>query len=256
MKYFGIRRRLAARALGVVFLAMGSVIAQAQEGGGWQCELTPYFTLAGINGSVRPVGGKTISISASPGDLLTNLDVGGSVAFEARHGRWGVVFDGIYMKLSKNVTLRDSLYSSVDVGVKSGITSIEALYRAADQKDLTVDVVGGVRFWATETKLDYNEAQLPAKTVTNEKNWTDPVIGSRLKVGLADDLKFNALLDLGGFAVSSRFTYQVYLGAEYRFNDDLSGKFGYRLMGIDYDNEGYTNNLLIHGLTVGVTITF
>jgi len=92
--------------LGVIVSALATPalgFAQAEPPqDGWHFEATPYLWAAGLSGWTR-VGARTptAKFDANFSDVWRNLDFGAMGAFEARNGRWAILFDAIYVKLSK-----------------------------------------------------------------------------------------------------------------------------------------------------------
>src|SRR5215472_12752113 len=59
----------------------------APDEAGWHVDLTPYLWFAGAHGTVGVLG-RTASVHASPGDLLSHFDIGIMGAAEARYNRF------------------------------------------------------------------------------------------------------------------------------------------------------------------------
>ena len=62
--------------------------------------------------------------------------------------------------------------------------------------------------------------------------------------------------DVGGFGVGSDFTWQVGAGAVYKYSDKYSIKFGYRLLSVDYNKDGFVYDMKSDGLFVGMGVKF
>jgi hypothetical protein len=76
--------------------------------GSWQFEATPYLWAAGLDGTLainnRPQQDLTVQQDFS--GLFKILDLAASGSFEARNGRWGVLFDAVYFKVSRRLWRR------------------------------------------------------------------------------------------------------------------------------------------------------
>ena len=59
----------------------------------WQNTITPYVFFSGMDGTVG-VGPVTADVNLSFGDLLSNLKLGGMLAYEGRKGPYSIAFDG------------------------------------------------------------------------------------------------------------------------------------------------------------------
>ena len=53
--------------------------------------------------------------------------------------------------------------------------------------------------------------------------------------------------DVGGFDAASQFTWQAMAGFGYNFQQYGSLLLGYRAIGTDYTNNGFTYNIIAHG---------
>ena len=99
------RRLQSVGALFCAMLLLGTAMpVNAQSAGGpsgdWRYEFTPYLWASGMKGDVQAGNLPRTSVDMSFTDILDILDFGIMGAFEARKGRWGLLFDAIYMKVS------------------------------------------------------------------------------------------------------------------------------------------------------------
>ena len=76
----------------------GPAMAQSS---GWDFAVSPYLWAPGINASVGTALG-TVGVDKSSSDVLSDLDLAFMGAFEARNGRWGLIADLFYAKLSQS----------------------------------------------------------------------------------------------------------------------------------------------------------
>jgi opacity protein-like surface antigen len=56
--------------------------------------------------------------------------------------------------------------------------------------------------------------------------------------------------------VSSDLTYQIYGGIGYRFKEWFSAELGYRVLDVDYDDDGFVYDLTMHGPMAGFRFQF
>lgn len=96
-------------------------------------------------------GLRSTRMDPSFGDLLKELDFGAMLAAEVRYGRWGFLFDGMYMKLSKDADTSGPLFSGADVTSKTGIIGGAFLYRPVWLDRFTLDVLAGARAGSPRT---------------------------------------------------------------------------------------------------------
>lgn len=260
-----------ARALvaGMLALVHGTAaIAQSTttQAGGWQYEFTPYLWAAGMKGDTQTGTLPKVSVDAGFDDILDVLDFGVMGAFEARKGRWGMLFDAVYMKLSDAATasrtgpgpIGATLTANANVEMKQTVLAGAAAYRAVEGGS-PVDLIGGLRYNRIEVNADIN-ASLFALTGTvarsGKEDWFDPYVGVRIQHPVGDRWKLVGYADIGGFGVGSDVTWQVMAGASYDFSKTVAGKFGYRAYYADYDKNGFLYDIRNEGLYVGIGIRF
>ena len=65
-----------------------------------------------------------------------------------------------------------------------------------------------------------------------------------------------AYADVGGFGIGSDFTWQAMLGVNYEFSPTVVGKAGYRMLGVDYDRNGFAYDMFYSGLYLGAGFRF
>src|SRR5215471_8183275 len=87
-----------ALALFAALLCCWSRMAQAQTSD-YHVQFTPYGFWTGVNGTVGEQG-RTANVDASFGDIIRHLDMVAMVYFDARIGRWRLLVDNIYVKVS------------------------------------------------------------------------------------------------------------------------------------------------------------
>jgi hypothetical protein len=257
---------------GVLLAALGltPAIAQAQAvaspDSGWSFEVTPYLWGAAMNGEVGAGSLPAINVDMSFSDILDNLDAGLMGAFEARKGRWGLLFDGIYMKLAHSATasrtgggpIGATLTASAELEVAQTMYAAALAYRTIEGRS-PLDVIGGLRYAKIEAEARIDGsfyAQTGTAIRSAEKDWVDPYIGVRAQRPIAERWTFVGYADVGGFGVGSDFTWQLAVGFDYEFSKSIAGKFGYRTLSVDYDNDGFRYDMTNSGLYLGVGIRF
>jgi opacity protein-like surface antigen len=239
---------------------LSAVPAFAQSGSSgdrnqWSFEVTPYLWAAGLQGDVE-VRNRKASVDPSFSDLLKDLDFGVMTAAEIRYGRWGFLFDGMYMRLSKDGDTPGPLFAGVDVVSKTGIIAGSFMYRPVWLDRFTLDILAGARAWILDTELEFKPGILPGVTVSKSTAFADPIIGLRAAVNVTDRLSVSVLGDVGGFGVSSDLTWQAFGGIEYRFARHWSARVGYRALGIDFEKAQIKLDAVMHGPVLGVSFRF
>ena len=256
----------------VLGAALGATptVAQAQAaasaGGGWTFEFTPYLWGAAMSGEVAGGPLPTINVDMSFSDILDNLDAGLMGAFEARNGRWGLLFDAIYMKLAHSATasrtgpgpIGSTATASAELEMTQTVYAAAVAYRAIEGRT-PLDVIGGARYakLTADAQIDGSfYAQTGSVAAGAEKSWVDPYVGVRVQHPIAERWTLVGYADVGGFGVGSDFTWQAAAGVNYEFSKAIVGKFGYRYLYVDYDKDGFRYDMGNSGLYLGVGIRF
>jgi opacity protein-like surface antigen len=219
-----------------------------------------------MSGDVQGGALPTIGVDMSFSDILDNLDAGLMGAFEARKGRWGFLFDAIYMKLKDSGTasrtgpgpIGATATASAELEVKQTLFAAAVAYRAVEGR-APLDVIGGLRYSRLEADASINGsffAQTGTVARSAEKDWVDPYIGVRVLQPIAAHWTLVGYLDIGGFGVGSDFTWQSLVGVNVEFSKTFAGKFGYRYISVDYDKDGFVYDMANSGLYLGVGIRF
>lgn len=189
----------------------------------WRYAAGLYLWAAGLNGDVT-LGGQTVAVEASFGDIVDNLDAGGQARLEATNGRWGVLGDVIYIDLS-----HETERLSAELGAKQTILEILGARRFGTSFDL---LLGG-RYNELDNQIQFG-GPLGLPTLKDGHSWIDPMVGGRW-VGGSDRLHLTLRGDLAGFGVGSDLTWN----AEGVFAYDITERFlvglGYRITDAEFE---------------------
>lgn len=255
----------------VIALAFVGSPASAQDkpvDSKWEFHVIPYFWLASLDGDVTVKGIKS-SVSLSGSDLLDMLDYGGEVHVEAWKGRWGIFLDPTFLKLSADGRANRPLVGRIDVDVdlKEWLVEFGGLYTlggwpiGTNGKKLSLDVLGGGRYWYMKGKLNADVPLLGfSRRVEQSKDWIDPIMGARLRADLTNKLSLAVRGDIGGFSVGSDFTWNASAIFGYNFSQTVSAWLGYRALGVDYESgSGFSKfkyDVTMQGPIVGLGFRF
>lgn len=234
--------------------------AQQPDESRWRFEFTPNLWAAGIKGKFGDGGAGTSvpRFDASFDNLLSNLDFAFMGTFEARKGRWGIMGDLIYMSLSSDVTValppNPIAPTAKSTGELDGtVLTAGGAYRVT-AGTTAVDAIGGLRYYALKPSVSIPG---PAGRVLEPKaNWTDPILGIRVRQPLSEHWALTAYADVGGFGIGSDFSYQFYVGAEYSFSSSMAARIGYRQLRADYEQDDRRLDLTFGGIMLGLRISF
>jgi opacity protein-like surface antigen len=252
-------------------LALAPIPARAQtaaaaSGSEWTFDFTPYIWGVAMSGDVQGGALPAISIDMSFSDILDNLDAGLLGAFEARKGRWGLLFDAIYMKLETSGTasrtgpgpIGATATASAQLEVAQKMVAAAIAYRAVEGP-APIDIIGGLRYAKIEADAAISGsffAQAGTVARSADKSWVDPYIGVRALQPISNHWTLVSYLDIGGFGVGSDFTWQALVGMNYEFSKTFSAKLGYRYLSVDYDKNDFVYDMANSGLYAGLGIRF
>lgn len=227
----------------------------AEAEGGWTFSVAPYFWIAGLSGDTAQFGLPTVHIDSSFSDIFGNLDFAFMAAGEARHGRFSVIGDVIYTKLSADAeTPLGILASDVDVTSESFSGLLGLGYAVLDGPDGHLDVVGGIKLWSVETTISLSGGLLGRREASDSATWVDGVVGLRGKYSFTPEIYLTGWGLVGGGGAD--IDWDVALGIGYDFNDRVSAIAGYRALGVDYSDDGFLFDTVQQGPILGVAIKF
>lgn len=262
----------------VLALALGaslgaSEFAAAQTSGtnptDWQFELTPYFWAAGLKGPTQIGRLPQINVNESFLDILRVLDFAAMGTFEARKERWGLLLDGMYFKLSDGMTatrtgpgpIGATATANANLTIKQTLLTGGVAYRVLEGST-PVDIIGGARYNKLSANADIGISFFgplglnpsATRSLSDEKSWTIPIIGARVAHPIADRWTLTGYADVGGSSGNSG--WQLAGGAAYAYSKDVSLKFGYRALKIDYNKNGFLYDVTFQGPYVAATFNF
>ena len=218
--------------------------ARAEEPG-WQFRIAPYAWGLGIKRDVG-VGALVAPVDVEFLDAIEDLDLAGMLAAEANNGTFGVLLNGMYMKLGSR---SETPGGSLDVDVEEWVFEACAVYRVVKSAKTSVDAGLGARAKGIEITLD------PARgegDVGKSKQWTDPILVARVRQQFTEKWFGMVTGDVGGFGSASDLTWSVTAATGYAFNDTVAALFGYRYLDCDYEDGAFTFDAAESGLALGL----
>jgi len=261
----------------------------------WTVSLTPYAWVPFLQGDVT-VKGRSVDIDVTPIELLEHLDAVPFMSYiEARKGPLALYNDIFFAKVGVDASVSRSVRgltvgADADLDVTLAIIEVGGAFEIARwssgsggglkdvpafQRYTALDVLAGARYWHQEADIKLGLAatlDLNGLVVTRNRaiarsgdvDWVDPLVGFRIRQGLAPGQELLLRADVGGFDVGSKFSWNV-LGA-YSFDFAVrngvtySGMLGYRALSVDFEkNSGtskYEYDVVQHGPVVGLTLRF
>ena len=263
----GLLRKCAlAGAIGIL-LCTGSALAGESGTGAVQVSATPYLWAAGLHGDVT-VRGQSASVDASFIDTVKEADsiLGFQGHLEIRRDRLGGFLDVTYLDIGED----DISAGPFSLDATQNLTLVEfgLLYRVADLPSPSsdgaglgtrVDAYAGGRYTNVGVELDFDRLG----EFERDKDWVDPIVGTRVVTDLSRDLQIVVGGDVGGFGAGSDFTWSALGLLGYRF--DLFGReatalAGYRALAQDYDSgsgpKRFEWDVMLRGPVFGLMVRF
>lgn len=190
-----------------------------KKGKTWQFTLAPYVIFPFMNGSTT-LANQTVDVDLDTGDILKRLEWFLTLYFEARHPKFTIATDLLYMNLGQGGQLPVS-DRSADFKLQQLAAEFVFLGRIVKWFELG----GGGRVNFVQAGLTAPAGMvLPAIDLDFRRTWFDPLIALRFSVPFANDHWRLALrADVGGFTLGSTYAWQVYPYGGYNF-DGIKGK--------------------------------
>lgn len=241
----------------------------------WQIRFKPYFWMPSLDAD-STVSGLSGSVELNFGDVLDHLDMTAMGQVEAWNGKWGFVFDGVYMNLGADGSFegtRGGAAFDLDADVRLGMADFALYYRLFEQplgddnqQMLIFEPYGGLRYGYLRQKIDLNiniaGVGSAGRTLGTSEDWVEPFIGGRVIWDLNDTWSLNVRGDAGGFGIGSAsdLTWQVLGGIDYKLSENTTLNAGYRYVDLDYSRGSGANefgiDLKAQGPYLGLTILF
>jgi len=251
-------------------------IVHEDEKPDWTLQVTPFLWAASLSGKISPFQrGSTVDVDKSFSDVMEHLNVGGFLNIRARHQRFVLSGNMMYVDTSDaqargplsafqipglGITIPSGASIDAKVDTTQFMATLLGGYRVLDRPEFTLDMLGGVRFWHISNSIavttHHPSTGRHSASYSENFGWIDPLVGTRVFFPLTDNWSFQSEADLGGFGVGSDLTWSVLASATYTFTDTLSASAGYKALKVNYDNHRHVYDTLLSGPVIGVTWRF
>jgi len=291
-----LRRLLAAVVLTVLLAAGAMSRAQAQQPaslpppgtgvGGWTINVAPYLWLPTINVNLAynlpgNLGGRLpTETSTGPGAWLPKLDIGALMSADAQYGRFSILTDFLYMRLSAtgshissldffglpSMPISRSLETSVGTTLASTIWTLAGGYTAVQGPWGNFDLLAGFRYLGINARTDYNLALTVTGPrgngatfggmggVSGNANIWNGIVGFRGRIRIEDTGFFLPYyFDIG--AGGSNLTWQISGGVGYQ-KSWWGVALLYRYLSFDQGNEGLVRSMHMPGPMIMANFSF
>jgi hypothetical protein len=230
---------------------------------------------------LRATGGVTVrgfnsEVDADLGDILSALDWAAFVRGSVEKGRWGVLTDLSYVKLSGQAGKtgpRGLFTGDTKVSTSQGIYDFALRYRAgaeetaiAEPGAFTFIPYAGVRVLDLGTDVQAEIRKVDGDRVFGAersfgRTWAQPLLGFQATYFLSPKLRAFARADIGGFDFSGakNYTGNAQLGLGYAVGNNTDINLSWRYLGINYSNGDERPNGIRsyqNGIELGVKFFF
>ncbi len=220
----------------------------------WEFRMTLYGWAQGLDGEIG-VRGRTADVDIGFDDIVKDLDMAFMGAFIISRERWSFVADFTYAEIGADDQIRET---SIDFNQQQFLGNFTLNYEAYKTESMMFCLYAGARVNGLDVALEIDDRRTPNRDFdeSDSISWVDPIIGARLGVNLSEKFFGFASGDVGGFGVSSEFTWQALAGFGYRVTENGSLLLGYRAIGTDYTHGGFTYDLVASGPVIGYEYKF
>lgn len=221
------------------FLISGTVWAQDSDS--WDWKITPYLWTVAISGDLD-AGSIHQDIDVSFKDILSDLDIGGSIFAEFGKGNHAIHFDYTYLRLKPDPTEFPSppFPEGSTLSTKMTNNIFETGYNYRWDGAGGGAIVLGARYWDIEMRLtpDFTgPGVIDPDPVEVGPNWWDFFVGIKTTNSLSDNWDFDFYGTIGQGGSDLPWTLQGVFAR--RFSNDNRLALGLRVWGIDYSkNQG------------------
>lgn len=212
------------------------------SGDGWQFLVTPYMWAVSVESKVT-IGNYSTSSTMTFSDIWNDLQAAGEIHLEARKGKFGFFLDPTYLKLQQDSTFTGTRNGAAPPAARNlsltadmWLVEFGAFYQVGKWslgdkgRSLSVDVLGGGRYWYLHGSLDTGGLTNPTST----DHFLDPIVGATLSADLTEKLMVYVRGDIGGFGVGSDFSWNGAALFGYRITPGVIALLGYRMLYLDY----------------------
>jgi hypothetical protein len=221
--------------------------AAEPESDQWQFTITPYLWLATIKGTTGSTADPAAGTTSYNFLSLDNLDSVFFIAASASRGRWTIQTDMVFLNFSDSFA-PDPV--AIDIDLKGDILELSGAYLPRSFK--YTEILFGLR----RVSIELGITLTPGPQGSLKQVWLDPVIGLRHIRPLGKRWQAVIRADVGGFGVSSDFTFNGVAGAAFNMTKHSSLFLGYRYLTLEFGDDDILEDLTAKGFALGVEFRF
>jgi hypothetical protein len=119
-----------------------------------------------------------------------------------------------------------------------------------------IEAYAGFRAWWVDTEIEPQGSTVPLPTLDADESWIDPIVGLRAEFRWPNGWSLLAEGDIGGFGIGSDFSWHLLAAVGYSFNDHVQLSLGWKVLDVDYDDDGFVFDVQMSGPFVALTFSF
>lgn len=244
--------------LGAAAVVAGSGTADAQDV--WEFNVAPYVWMAGIDGDLAPASGLPAqSVSLSFGDILDDLEYGAFVFATARRDDWVLFFDASTVRTDSTETIGGPNVESVGIRSTTSNVMVAAGRTVARTDQYRIDAYAGARFWWLDNEFTVRASEAAGggdTELSSDASWADPLVGVAGTWTLNEKWNLYGVAEVGGFGVGADSEWSVLGGATYALTDTIGIAGAWRVLSVDYSQDGIVYDVRQSGPILGLTFRF
>jgi hypothetical protein len=253
----------------------------------WEATIAPFYTwLPGIHGTMG-VRGVNADVSFTAWDLIESIDevlhALDGIYFGSGHirqGNFGLFYDISYLDLSSSADFAGSgaydlgrleipieVDGVADASFKYSSYTLAGTYRFYETTETQLDAMLGARLTDVDIELavtgnvgvvlpggDVIPVAGGTASVGQEAHWWDAVAGMSGRHNFTPNWYVNGWALIG--AGESDYVYDVMGGIGYEWSNGWGLFGGWRVVGTDYSDDGFTYDNIMSGPVTGLSVRF
>jgi hypothetical protein len=229
---------------------------QAEE---WQFEFTPYIWAAANDGKSGAYGTlpngmpfESVSdIDISFSELAEELDFGTMFNFTANNGDW-LVYSEVTVLNVPGAKPPQPGTSDISVEIGGEIIDVGAGHRILARNNFDLYGYVGVRYFNLDVDVHTNNLG----TITTGDDFVDPFVGVHAKWQINNTFALQGRLEVGGLDDQPSEDTLVSVVLDHNLNENWSLKYFYRMVKVDYKDNGFIYEMEVTGPGMGATYIF
>lgn len=223
---------------------------------GWRYQASIYGWATALNGDIGIRSLPPAHVNLSAWDAIQHLDGAFAGSLMANDGTWLLFTDFMYAKVKADYGFRRSSGTADFDQEQFLVNALVGRRIPLDIQNFQLYGTAGIRYQHYEANLDIDPARFRSINRNGSKDWVDPVIGLTMHYDFTPKWFLDAMVDVGGFGISSHFTTQDTVAVGYNWNDHISSSLGYRVLYTDYSKGGFSYDATQHGIISSLIVHF